>query len=161
MGFSQKDCRRKHCLPAQVDQTGFGGSQIAIKERWIESDRRRIMSPFPFLESRPFILTCQSLSKNTKKWASQFFPLTNRTNPEMLTKVFPSQLYMSLDAPDMETYLKICRPKSAGALGQNQRISVHTSGEKNHGQSSVQRWSREKTCLDPSIISRADKKRFS
>jgi len=30
----------------------------------------------------------------------------------MLAEVNPSQLYMSLDAPDLETYLRICQPKS-------------------------------------------------
>lgn len=30
----------------------------------------------------------------------------------MLAKVNPSQLYMSLDASDLETYLRVCQPKS-------------------------------------------------
>jgi len=40
------------------------------------------------------------------------FLVTNGTNPDMLAKISPSQLYMSLDAPNLETYLKVCQPRS-------------------------------------------------
>ncbi len=38
------------------------------------------------------------------------FIVTNGTRPDVLEKISPSQLYMSLDAPDRETYLKTCNP---------------------------------------------------
>ena len=41
------------------------------------------------------------------------FLVTNGTNPDMLRKILehqPTQLYITLPAPDEETYLKVCRP---------------------------------------------------
>jgi len=38
------------------------------------------------------------------------FVVTNGTRPWVLEKVRPYQTYVSLDAPDRETYLKVCRP---------------------------------------------------
>jgi tRNA wybutosine-synthesizing protein 1 len=40
------------------------------------------------------------------------FLVSNGTNPAMLKKCNPFQMYISLDAPDRETYLKVCRPVS-------------------------------------------------
>jgi len=92
--------------------TGFGGSQIAIKERWIESNEPNNVAIS--LSGEPTIYPyLPELIEEYKKTGLTVFLVTNGTNPEMLTKIFPSQLYMSLDAPDLETYLKICKPKSA------------------------------------------------
>ena len=91
--------------------TGFGGSQIAVKERWIESNEPNNVAIS--LSGVPTIFPhLPELIEEYKKMGFSVFLVTNGTNPEMLTRVFPSQLYMSLDAPDMETYLKICKPKS-------------------------------------------------
>jgi tRNA wybutosine-synthesizing protein 1 len=38
------------------------------------------------------------------------FLVSNGTNPEMLARCHPYQMYVSLDAPDPATYLDICRP---------------------------------------------------
>ncbi|MDI6888180.1 MAG: 4-demethylwyosine synthase TYW1 [Methanocellales archaeon] len=38
------------------------------------------------------------------------FVVTNGTNPEMLTKIKPTQLYISLNAPDEEMHKKVCNP---------------------------------------------------
>ncbi len=38
------------------------------------------------------------------------FLVSNGTNPEMLKKCDPFQMYVSLDAPDRETYTAVCRP---------------------------------------------------
>jgi tRNA wybutosine-synthesizing protein 1 len=40
------------------------------------------------------------------------FVVSNGTNPEMMRLIDPSQLYMSLDAPNEETYNTVCRPRS-------------------------------------------------
>jgi len=41
------------------------------------------------------------------------FLVTNGTNPGAVEPVEPTQLYLSVDAPDPETYEEMCRPKSA------------------------------------------------
>jgi tRNA wybutosine-synthesizing protein 1 len=38
------------------------------------------------------------------------FLVSNGTNPEVLKKCHPYQMYVSLDAPDRDTYRDICRP---------------------------------------------------
>jgi tRNA wybutosine-synthesizing protein 1 len=38
------------------------------------------------------------------------FLVSNGTNPGMLARCQPYQMYVSLDAPDRETYMKVCRP---------------------------------------------------
>lgn len=39
------------------------------------------------------------------------FVVSNGTRPEVVEKLYPTQLYISLDAPDEETYTMLCRPK--------------------------------------------------
>ncbi len=104
--------------------TGFGGSQTAIKERWIESNEPNNVAIS--LSGEPTIYPyLPELIEEYKKMGFTVFLVTNGTNPEMLTKVFPSQLYMSLDAPDMDTYLKICKPKSAALWERiNESLSI-------------------------------------
>jgi len=38
------------------------------------------------------------------------FLVSNGTNPSMLARCHPYQMYVSLDAPDEETYISLCRP---------------------------------------------------
>jgi tRNA wybutosine-synthesizing protein 1 len=38
------------------------------------------------------------------------FLVSNGTNPEMLGRCHPFQMYVSLDAPDRDTYREVCRP---------------------------------------------------
>ncbi|KUG19091.1 MAG: 4-demethylwyosine synthase TYW1 [Methanomicrobiaceae archaeon] len=39
------------------------------------------------------------------------FLVSNGTRPDVLARCRPTQVYISLDAPDRETYLRICRPR--------------------------------------------------
>jgi tRNA wybutosine-synthesizing protein 1 len=39
------------------------------------------------------------------------FLVSNGTNPEMLKKCHPFQMYVSLDAPDKKTYMAVCHPQ--------------------------------------------------
>ncbi|KAF5417680.1 MAG: S-adenosyl-L-methionine-dependent tRNA 4-demethylwyosine synthase [Candidatus Methanogaster sp.] len=38
------------------------------------------------------------------------FVVSNGTQPDMIARIAPSQLYLSLNAPDEDTYLKVCNP---------------------------------------------------
>lgn len=92
--------------------TGFGGSPNAIKERWIES--REPNNVAISLSGEPtFYPYLPELIEEYEKRGFTTFLVTNGTNPAMLARISPSQLYMSLDAPDLETYLKVCQPRSA------------------------------------------------
>ncbi|MEZ5335643.1 MAG: radical SAM protein [Methanolobus sp.] len=52
------------------------------------------------------------LIEEFKKQDFTTFVVSNGTVPEMMAKINPAQLYMSLDAPDRETYEKVCNPNS-------------------------------------------------
>ncbi|MDD4748332.1 MAG: 4-demethylwyosine synthase TYW1 [Methanosarcinaceae archaeon] len=93
--------------------TGFGGSPNALQERWLEGNEPNNVAIS--LSGEPTIYPyLPELIEEYKKRNFTTFLVTNGTLPEMLAKVSPSQLYMSLDAPDFETYLKVCQPKSPG-----------------------------------------------
>ena len=38
------------------------------------------------------------------------FVVTNGTQPDMVARIAPTQLYVSLNAPDEDTYLRVCNP---------------------------------------------------
>ncbi|MHB8103309.1 MAG: 4-demethylwyosine synthase TYW1 [Methanosarcina sp.] len=109
--------------------TGFGGSPNAIKERWIESNEPNNVAIS--LSGEPTLYPyLPELIEEYEKRGFTTFLVTNGTVPEMLAKVSPSQLYMSLDAPDLETYLKVCQPKSA-ALWEKINESLSLMKQKN------------------------------
>jgi tRNA wybutosine-synthesizing protein 1 len=92
--------------------TGFGGSPNAIKERWLEGNEPNNVAIS--LSGEPtFYPYLPELIEEYKRRGFTTFLVTNGTVPGMIAKVSPSQLYMSLDAPDLETYIKVCQPKSA------------------------------------------------
>ncbi len=92
--------------------TGFGGSPNAIKERWLEGNEPNNVAIS--LSGEPtFYPYLPELIEEYEKRGFTTFLVTNGTVPGMIEKVSPSQLYMSLDASDLETYIKVCQPKSA------------------------------------------------
>jgi tRNA wybutosine-synthesizing protein 1 len=92
--------------------TGFGGSPNAIKERWIEGNKPNNVAISLSGEPTLYPYLPELITEYEKRGFTTFL-VTNGTIPEMFAKVAPSQLYMSLDAPDLETYLNVCQPKSA------------------------------------------------
>lgn len=98
------------CIAAQRKLiSGFGGS--APRERWLEGNEPKhaaiSLSGEPTMY--PYL---PELVEEFHKQGISTFVVTNGTNPEMLKKINPSQLYMSLDAPDESTYVKACLPRS-------------------------------------------------
>jgi tRNA wybutosine-synthesizing protein 1 len=79
------------------------------EERWQEAlDPKHVaisLSGEPTLYSRlPELIDLF----NSKGYTT--FLVSNGTNPEMLRRCKPFQMYVSLDAPDRETYHAVCRP---------------------------------------------------
>lgn len=91
--------------------TGFGGSPNAVSELYNESKTPSNVAIS--LSGEPTLYPyLPELIDLYKKENMSVFLVTNGTNPEMIQKVKPTQLYMSLDAPDFETYLNLCRPEN-------------------------------------------------
>ncbi len=98
------------CIAAQRKLiSGFGGS--APRERWLEGNEPKHAAIS--LSGEPTIYPyLPELVEEFGRQGISTFVVTNGTNPEMLKNVDPSQLYMSLDAPDESTYIKTCLPES-------------------------------------------------
>ena len=107
--------------------SGFGGS--APRERWLEANEPKhaaiSLSGEPTLY--PYL---PELVEEFSNQGVTTFVVTNGTNPDMLERLNPSQLYMSLDAPDAQTYLKVCKPMSAG-MWDNINRSLEVIRDKN------------------------------
>jgi len=108
--------------------TGFGHS--APRERWIEANEPKHVAIS--LSGEPTLYPY--LPELVKEYESQGFStfvVSNGTVPEIMERIEPSQLYMSLDAPDKETYEKVCLPKSP-ALWDKINRSLEILGTKNN-----------------------------
>ncbi|MDR2944739.1 MAG: 4-demethylwyosine synthase TYW1 [Methanosarcinales archaeon] len=91
--------------------TGFGGSPNAVSGRYDEA--RRPSNVAISLSGEPtFYPYLPELITAYESKGMTVFLVTNGTNPEMLRKIRPTQLYMSLDATTPEMYDEVCRPKS-------------------------------------------------
>lgn len=91
--------------------TGFGGSPNAVPGHYDEarhpSNVAISLSGEPtFYPYLPELITAYESEGMT------VFLVTNGTQPEMLRKIRPTQLYMSLDAATPEMYNEVCRPKN-------------------------------------------------
>lgn len=93
---------------------GFYGNSAVNKQRLDES-----MKPIHFaisLTAEPtFYPKLPELVDELHKRNMTSFIVTNGTNPQMLKKLIkhkPTQLYITLPAPDEETFNKFCRPNS-------------------------------------------------
>lgn len=91
--------------------TGFGGSPNAVPGHYEEarhpSNVAISLSGEPtFYPYLPELITAYESKGMT------VFLVTNGTQPEMLRRIRPTQLYMSLDAATPEMYNAVCRPKS-------------------------------------------------
>lgn len=103
-------CIKEHVKYIQ----GFKGNPKTNKKNF-----RDALNPLHFaisLSGEPtFYPKLPELIKELKKRKISSFLVTNGTNPAMLKKLLekktqPTQLYMTLPAPDEQTYKKVCRP---------------------------------------------------
>lgn len=101
------------CIKQQIDYIqGFGGYKDTNFKRFREASK-----PLHFaisLSGEPTLYPkLPELIKELKKRDITSFLVTNGTNPSMLKKLVkqqPTQLYLTLPAPDEEIYLKVCNP---------------------------------------------------
>ncbi|ADI72938.1 Wyosine base formation domain protein [Methanohalobium evestigatum Z-7303] len=89
--------------------SGFGGS--APRERWMEANKPEHAAISLSGEPTLYPYLPELIDEFTKEGITTFV-VTNGTRPEMITRIRPTQLYLSLDAPDKNTYLEVCNPES-------------------------------------------------
>ncbi len=89
--------------------SGYGGSLFMDKARWKEAFEPRHVAIS--LSGEPTLYPyLPELIEGFHKKGLTTFVVTNGTNPEMVEKINPTQLYISLNAPDKDTYKKACAP---------------------------------------------------
>ena len=103
------------CIKEHVPMLyGFKGNEEIDKKILLEA-----FKPMHFaisLSGEPTLYPkLPQLIKELKKRKISSFLVTNGTNPDMLKKMivsknYPTQLYITLPAPDKETYEKVCNP---------------------------------------------------
>jgi len=100
----------KSCLIEQRRLvSGYGGSEFTDMTRWKEAFEPKHAAISLAGEPTLYPYLPELIEEFHKKGMTTFV-VTNGTNPEMVGKLKPSQLYMSLNAPDRETYQKACAP---------------------------------------------------
>lgn len=101
------------CISAHVEYLqGFGGNPKTSRKKYLQA-----LKPKHFaisLSGEPtFYPKLPELIKELKKRKISSFLVTNGTHPDMLKKLIktqPTQLYLTLPAPDEQIYKKACNP---------------------------------------------------
>jgi len=109
--------------------SGYKGNQKADRKRWEEANRPAhvAISLIGEITMYPFL---SELIDRFHGVGMSTFVVTNGTLPEKIENLstLPTQLYMSLEAPDEETYRKTCRPKIKTAWdGVNRTLELFPS----------------------------------
>lgn len=103
----------EHCLEQQKKLvSGFGGDERCSKEMWLEAREPKQVAislsgePTLYPMLGDFIELCKRRGMTT-------FLVTNGTTPEILEKLdpLPTQLYVTVAAPNEEVYKRICVPR--------------------------------------------------
>ncbi len=91
--------------------SGYGGSEFMNMAKWKEAFTPKHVAISLSGEPTLYPYLPELIDEFHKKDMTTFV-VTNGTNPEMIADIRPTQLYISLNAPDNEIYEKACRPLS-------------------------------------------------
>lgn len=108
--------------------SGYGGDENVDKNLWVEARAPRHVAIS--LAGEPTLYPyLPALIKAFHRRGMSTFVVSNGTRPEMIAQIHPTQLYLSLDAPDKITYQQTCNPQDAG-LWEQVCESLEVLGEK-------------------------------
>lgn len=89
--------------------SGYGGSEAMNKTKWKEAFAPKHVAISLSGEPTLYPYLPELIGEFHKKEMTTFV-VTNGTNPEIIGEIKPTQLYISLNAPDKDTYEKVCAP---------------------------------------------------
>jgi tRNA wybutosine-synthesizing protein 1 len=106
---SPEDIVRSCLIEQRRLVSGYGGSEFMDRTKWNEAFEPRHVAVSLAGEPTLYPYLPELIEEFHKKGMTTFI-VTNGTNPGMVGKLKPTQLYISLNAPDKETYHKACAP---------------------------------------------------
>lgn len=114
----------KSCLIEQRRLvSGYGGSKIMDGIKWKDAFAPKHVAIS--LSGEPTIYPfLPGLIEEFHKKGMTTFVVTNGTKPEIVGKIRPTQLYISLNAPDKETYKRVCSPLADAWENINQSLEL-------------------------------------
>ncbi len=89
--------------------SGYGGAKTTDPARLAEAREPRHVALSLMGEPTLYPYLKELLDLIRKRGMTSFV-VSNATNPEVLAELLPTQLYLSLNAPDEELYKRVCRP---------------------------------------------------
>lgn len=92
--------------------SGYGGAKTTDPARLAEAREPRHVALSLMGEPTLYPYLKELLDLIHKRGMTSFV-VSNATNPEVLAKLQPTQLYLSLNAPDEQMYHRVCRPAAA------------------------------------------------
>jgi len=92
--------------------SGYGGAKTTDPTRLAEAREPRHVALSLMGEPTLYPYLKELLDLIRKRGMTSFV-VSNATNPEVLAELQPTQLYLSLNAPDEELYRRVCRPAAA------------------------------------------------
>ena len=92
--------------------SGYGGAPETTDPARLEEAKSPAHVAISLMGEPTLYPMIGELVEEVKRRGMTAFLVTNGTNPEVVGEVRPTQLYISLNAPDEETYLKVSNPVS-------------------------------------------------
>jgi len=92
--------------------SGYGGAKTTDPARLAEAREPKHVA-LSLMGEPTLYPYLKELLELIKRRGMTSFVVSNATNPDVLTELQPTQLYLSLNAPDEELYRRVCRPTAA------------------------------------------------
>ena len=89
--------------------SGYGGAKTTDLERLAEAREPKHVA-LSLMGEPTLYPHLKELLELIRKRSMTSFVVSNATNPDVLADLLPTQLYLSLNAPDEELYRRVCRP---------------------------------------------------
>jgi tRNA wybutosine-synthesizing protein 1 len=98
------------CIEAQRKLlSGYGGLKSVERSRWIESNEPQHAAISLAGEPALYPYLDELIDEFHQRGLTTFV-VTNGTKPDIIRNIKPTQLYLSLNAPDKQTYITSCNP---------------------------------------------------
>jgi len=89
--------------------SGYGGARTTDLERLAEAREPKHVA-LSLMGEPTLYPYLKELIELIRKRGMTSFVVSNATNPDVLAELQPTQLYLSLNAPDEQMYRRVCRP---------------------------------------------------